>query len=366
MPQRRSGKYRVQYRTISGHVKSATFDRKADAQAFEEKVRRDRQMMRAGLEMPKESVLVLDYAGRWIRKRFTQKTYGTVEADARRLKEFFLPYFGLRPASSITSAEVREHLDDMQAEHAWKNASRNRLRALLHKMFRDMYMDEIITANPVSRVPLLEEKRVMKEAMTASEIADLIAAARASMYPERDVLFVTIAAYQGPRISELVSLQHRDFDLERGLLHFRRIYEASTGQVRERIKHNVNGITVPMFPAVEHAYRRLTLTRHKRLPDDFVFQSEEGSALSTRVARQRLYDLCDVAGIRRINPHLCRATFATIAEEAGWSKEEIQRLMGHKTILTTERYTRGRVKHLVDRAKILNFASEKQKRSSRA
>ena len=43
-------------------------------------------------------------------------------------------------------------------------------------------------------------------------------------------------------------------------------------------------------------------------------------------------------GIKKIHPHRFRRTFATIASKRGMAIEDIQRLMGHKKIETTQIY----------------------------
>lgn len=357
--QKRRGKFRVQCADASGRIISATFSKKRDAEIFLEKSRRERALVRHGLEVPRESKLVIDSVQSWLLKREKIRAHGSVYSDASRMTRFFVKRMGLRTVQSITTKDIRDLLDSVQADEKWTNATRNRLRAALHKFFRDLFMDEEIQANPVSRVPLLEERPTRKSVATLDELAGLMASATAEeKYRERNRLFLTLLIFQGPRISEACALQFQDFDLDGGLLRFRRIYEQSSRTVREGTKGHSEGIIVPIFPRVRQAYLEYVRSIGSHSESDFIFHDDDSAGcLSTFNAKDLLRRWSTRAKIRNINPHLLRATFATLAEESGFSKEEIQKLMGHSTVLVTERYTRMRTGHLVERAKQVGFGS---------
>lgn len=362
MVQRRSnGTYRVQYAdTTTGKLLSKSFDKKEDALKFQEKNRRDRQLIKAGLELPKESTLVLDHAAKWIRARFASKDLAraTVEMDQSRMKNYFLKQFGLRPMAAITSSEVLDHLDELQDEHDLSNATRNRVRAVLHTFFEDAFMRHIVVANPVARVPLLPEKRIKRQTLNQDECGAYIKATY--QHSERLGLLATVLIYEGPRIGEAVALRHCDFDLKSDGISFVRIFEQASSTVVERTKGDKEGRTIPLFPVVKRAYQEFCKSVGKFHAQDYLFTGTGHECWSTQYARDRVIELCELAQVTEITPHGLRATFASLCEEAGYSKEDIQNMMGHSTVIVTERYVKRRATQLLDKGKKLGFGDTSQ------
>jgi integrase len=78
--------------------------------------------------------------------------------------------------------------------------------------------------------------------------------------------------------------------------------------------------------------------------DGYVFRSVNragqalGAALSEKVVWQMLRPYATVAGVPGIAPHDCRRTAAKLCRAAGGELEQIQLLLGHASVQTTERY----------------------------
>ncbi|MET3414041.1 tyrosine-type recombinase/integrase [Methylobacterium sp. 1030] len=138
----------------------------------------------------------------------------------------------------------------------------------------------------------------------------------------------------GMRVGELVSVRLGDIDLDRGDIRIvgkgdrqRQVVipgEQLTGMIRDYIRDR-------------HAAGRAT---------DHLFRTDDGRSLSTAAVRVRLRRLAQAAGLKRtVTPHMLRHTAATELLEAGVDIRFVQRLLGHRSILTTQIYT-----HVSDRA----------------
>jgi integrase len=78
--------------------------------------------------------------------------------------------------------------------------------------------------------------------------------------------------------------------------------------------------------------------------DGYVFRSinrggqVQGKALSEKVVWQMLRPYAATALVPGIAPHDCRRTAAKLCRAAGGELEQIQMLLGHASVQTTERY----------------------------
>jgi site-specific recombinase XerD len=60
--------------------------------------------------------------------------------------------------------------------------------------------------------------------------------------------------------------------------------------------------------------------------------------LSEKVVWQLIRPYAEAAGVAGIAPHDCRRTCAKLCRAAGGELEQIQMLLGHASVQTTERY----------------------------
>jgi site-specific recombinase XerD len=100
--------------------------------------------------------------------------------------------------------------------------------------------------------------------------------------------------------------------------------------------------TVPMPTWVKVAID--TWTSPAGVVDGRVFRSinrgsqVQGNVLSEKVVWQMLRPYAAAAGVPGIAPHDCRRTAAKLCRAAGGELEQIQMLLGHQSVQTTERY----------------------------
>src|SRR5262249_25467358 len=85
-------------------------------------------------------------------------------------------------------------------------------------------------------------------------------------------------------------------------------------------------------------------TRSARVTDRHTFRPVnrgariQGAALSEKVIWQLLQAYAAAAGVPRIAPHDLRRIYAKLCRTAGGELEQIQLLLGHASVQTTERY----------------------------
>lgn len=80
-----------------------------------------------------------------------------------------------------------------------------------------------------------------------------------------------------------------------------------------------------------------------------IFLGEKGKLLRSSVFRKQLVTLRRSLGLpEHLTPHSFRHSFATHLLENGADLRSIQELLGHKSLSTTQRYTKVNIKHLSD------------------
>ncbi len=137
-------------------------------------------------------------------------------------------------------------------------------------------------------------------------------------------LLISLTYGAGLRVSEIISLQVKDIDLDELVVYIRQ----AKGQ-KDRIS---------VLPE-KLVYDIRNLIAGK-IDTDFVFASERGGKLTTRTAQKVFENSLKKSGIKKkATFHSLRHSFATHLLENGTDIRYVQELLGHQNIRTTQRYT---------------------------
>jgi integrase len=161
--------------------------------------------------------------------------------------------------------------------------------------------------------------------LTFEEADRLVAAAEGEW---RTMLLV--ALHTGLRRGELMALGKDAVDLQGRRVHVRRNYH------RGRFGTPKSGLSREV-PLSETATRALAAHQHTR-SDDLVFCDEQGRPFTASRMRNELRRICKRAGLRKIGWHVARHTFASHLVMRGVALAVVQKLMGHSSIVVTQRY----------------------------
>jgi site-specific recombinase XerD len=138
----------------------------------------------------------------------------------------------------------------------------------------------------------------------------------------RSLLMTAYSA--GLRVSELVSLKLRDIDSNRMLIHL----------------HGAKGKRDRMVPLSQKLLETLRAYFRQYRPKIYLFESEPGRPHEASYAQAVLREAKKKAGVQKKGSvHLLRHSYATHLLEAGTDIRYIQSFLGHKSLVTTMRYT---------------------------
>lgn len=321
---------------------------------------------RGGVDLALQPSTLMEQARLFIAKRSTGKSVvnGTFVNDEGRMRLHVLPKFGDRVLSEITAAEWEEFFKDLVTEKGLSKATSNRVRALVSKLYSDALRSKppVVLYNPIARTVPFPERltRIAKIKdnyfKTKQEMQRYLLAAR-----EEDpgyLIFHVIGFNTGLRTSQKIPLKWKDYDPSARLITVRRAYEPSNNSIREGSKGFEAGAdyTVGVNDTLANALAWWRGESRYVRPDDFICSRSNGKHLHSWHLRKAHARILKRAGLPTITPHGIRHTYATHYLDAGGSTENLQRILGHKDITTTQIYTHVLARTLPTKANILNVA----------
>lgn len=269
----------------------------------------------------------------------------TLESYGRDLEDFcaYLARERVRPEDA-TPAVIVNYLLALQRQGRSVATVARRLAAL--KAFYQFLLREgRVERDPTATLESPKPRKKLPSVLTVEEVERLIHAADPrTPAGTRDRAMLEVLYATGIRVSELVSLQLDDVDLEAATLRC-----LGKGG-KERI--------VPMgAPAVQALHHYLTHARPRFVRDPssrVLFVNQHGRRLTRQGFWKILKKYARAAGITKpITPHTLRHSFATHLLENGADLRAVQEMLGHADISTTQIYThltRARIKEVYARA----------------
>ena len=157
----------------------------------------------------------------------------------------------------------------------------------------------------------------------------------------RNLVAIEILFGTGMRVGELVSLRIPDWREDEASLLVR-----GKGS-RQRLAF------MPDKRSVEIIKTYLCIRRTFKVNHDALFVNSSGGRLSTQGVSRALAQLASEANIgAHVTPHMIRHTVATLLLRHGADIRVVQEVLGHASIVTTQRYTHISKEHLIDTLRV--------------
>jgi len=252
------------------------------------------------------------------------------EGYAKSLKAFF----GGRTLAEITPKLIVEYKNRRYAA-GLKPASINRELASLKKAFNLAVREwEWCRENPVSRVSMEQEHNQRDRWLTMEEEARLLQGCAPWLHE-----VVTFALHTGMRMGEVLALTWRGVDFTRRTVM---VIRSKNGERR----------TIPLNQTVMDVLRQKAKIRS--LETELVFCSQAFTPMESGHLRRAFRLALGKARIDDFHFHDLRHTFATRLVQAGVDLYKVQRLLGHKSPVMTQRYAHHYPESLRDGVRILD------------
>jgi integrase/recombinase XerD len=256
----------------------------------------------------------------------------TLESYQRDLTQYvtFLERNSISDLNQTRRANIIAYLADMQRKgRATSTISRNlaSLRAFYSFLLRDGLIDGDPTTNLES--PKIEKR--LPKVLSVSEVEALLEGPDCGNVPGiRDKAMLELLYATGIRVSELVSLNLSDVNLNMGFL---KCYGKGS---KERI---IPLGSVALTTVSDYVMRsRVKLLRDQS--EESLFLNHHGQRLSRQGFWKIIKKYSNAAMINKeITPHTLRHSFATHLLENGADLRAVQEMLGHADISTTQIYT---------------------------
>jgi integrase/recombinase XerD len=256
----------------------------------------------------------------------------SVEAYGRDLRRYVehLAALGCAGWDQVERCHLQAHLAELTRLGL---SSRSQARALsaIRALHRLLVAERIAPADPSDEIDSPRKGRTLPRPLSREECAALVAAPDPrTPAGRRDRAMLELLYATGLRVSELVSLQLNDLDLEARLLVAR----------GKGSKERLVPVGAPAGEAVRDwlAGPREALLRGRRSRDLFV--TGRGRRMTRHGFARLLLRHARSAGLRRgVSPHALRHSFATHLLEGGADLRAVQAMLGHADVATTQIYT---------------------------
>lgn len=243
----------------------------------------------------------------------------------------------------IDHITIREWLAELHASKKKKSSVARKLAAL-RTFFQFLFREGLIELNPAKLVatPRLEKKLPIhlsiEDAIRFIETPDA-----ETDLGKRDRAILELLYATGVRVSELVQLDLRDVDLNNKLLRV-------TGKRRkERIVPFGEPALRALQDYLEVRSRFLQNAPIEKRDARALILNYQGTRMTTRsVGRmvEKYIRIC--AGMHDLSPHALRHSFATHLLDSGADLRDIQELLGHARLSSTQIYTHVSMEKLIE------------------
>lgn len=236
----------------------------------------------------------------------------------------FAAHYMSSPAD-MGNEEIRHFLLDLLNEKEVSPATHHMYVASL----KFLYKTTLGRPEEVDCIPWPKMPRTLPVILSGEEVEQLLQSVQSVKHQT-----ILMTAYgEGLRITESCSLQIPDIDSKRMLLHVR----GGKGS-----KDRYVTLSKRLLILLRYYYRKT------RPPEPYLFPGRYPDRPITddavRMVLRKAVESCGLT--KRVTPHTLRHSFATHMLELGEDIRTIQRMLGHASIRTTERYTYVSDKHL--------------------
>lgn len=257
---------------------------------------------------------------------------------AQLLQQHVYPVLGDVPLPEITAAMLKALLAGLPEHFAF--ASRVKVYAVLHGLFKEAVMDDTLDVNPMDKVP--RPKQSKDAALPAEHKAFTVEETRYILHcleeePLKWRTFILLLIDTGCRRGEACGLQWQSVDLDAGTVTIERNLQYTTAKgVYETLPKNGRTRVVDISPDVAELLRELRQAQPVMVRWVFT-QDDSPEPMHPDTPTRYFQRFGKRYGIEHFHPHKLRHTSASLAITHGADVVSVAARLGHSDSSTTLR-----------------------------
>ena len=255
-------------------------------------------------------------------RNYSDNTVKSYDNDLTKFSE----YFNNKNILDLKQSDILEYINELN-ELKSTSLSHN-ISAL--KSFYNYYLKiDKIKSNPIDGIKLPKLGKHLPDTLTIDEIETLLDIDVHDAFSARNKAILELMYATGLRISEVVSLEFNNIDIESCIVRV-----IGKGN-KERIVP-INDYAINALKEYLNYYRNDLV---KNEINNYIFLNNHGRIMTRQGIFKMIKNECFIKGIKKnISPHTIRHTFATHLLDGGANLRVIQLLLGHSDISTTQIY----------------------------
>ena len=268
-----------------------------------------------------------------LEKHLADNSIDSYMSDLEKFAHFILRMYDL-PPKEVASEQIQKYMIRLY-DLGREKSSQARALSSIKSFYNFLLLEGKIDASPAELIEAPKSSRPLPDTLTTEEIDRIIGSIDDSTTKGlRDRAILEVLYSCGLRVSELCDLRMGDLFFGEG--HIRVIGKGD----KQRLVP-ISGL------ARDRIQLYLEKRREQKSTDDTLFLNNRGKRLTRIMIFTIIKQATQRAGIdKKVSPHTFRHSFATHLLEGGAGIRQVQELLGHESILTTEIYTHLDTGHL--------------------
>ncbi|MBO5463945.1 MAG: site-specific tyrosine recombinase XerD [Alistipes sp.] len=268
-----------------------------------------------------------------LEKHLSANTIESYMRDLAQFAHFILHRYDVEP-KRVEREMIERYMEWIYSRGREKSSQARNLSGI-KSFYNFLLLSDIIESSPAEHILPPKAARHLPDTLSVEEIDRIISTIDHSTTKGlRDRAILEVLYSCGLRVSELCELKLSD-------LFFGEGYIRVTGKGDKQRLVPISGIARDRI----QLYLEQRHTDHRS--EESVFLNNRGTKLTRVMIFTIIKQATKLAGIdKKISPHTLRHSFATHLLEGGADIRQVQELLGHENILTTEIYTHLDTTHL--------------------
>jgi len=239
----------------------------------------------------------------------------TIKFYANRLKIFF--DFFKKSTVNISTNDIRMFLVQYQAQTKVSDRTLDKFRQILNSYFEWCKNEEYISKNPCKNIHDIKYETKPRRALTRLQLEQV----RRACKTKRDLAIIDVLYSTGCRVTELVNMKFSDINKNE-------VKIIGKGKKYNTVYLNINA---------QLSLNDYLMERKGDNPYIFVSLRAPHDKLNVRSV-QHLFSKLGAELNINLSPHIIRHTSATLALQNGMPIEQVQKMLGHSSVATTQIY----------------------------